>query len=569
MSGPRRRRAASLPTSRPMSRPTSRPASRPTSGPSSRPTSGPTSRPTSRPTTLPAGSAGSRRKIRQALGTKSPASSPRDDPKRYQKIADALLLPAQGRCGRKAGNLPWTSEAKDRIVREFRAGALRAVLKVPRRILDTPASRLTWTQVKAAIWRADGRLRRRWPMIKTSRLPADLRQVMRILQPSQSASAQQKTELKGIYQALIANQLDDWSSIEKYILRPRSPQYKSLLREISQDSTALPWKRFAKKDQAKVRGKTYGWLYRQMLQLASGFNAPGQYGGRVIYLHRGLRGKALGHVALHELIHYYTSRQFQVWLRNLRQPRLVMEGVTEVLTRATLPMAQRGMAAYVKERAYLRKKVLPYLSLQDIAKAYFGGEIWRLEIRSSDARTGLRGDTNTLEDLDLKQPSTRAGEITVSRRGSGIGQVVRPGRHYRLLGFGANRHQLKSAHGSFLSKRIIPRLLRQPRLRLIAVGHSTRREGKAEAKGLSRRRARAVYAAARRQLLAALKKRYPKLSAAQRRRRVTRQLPRSGRPAGVRASRLNVAGNGFRHRLLNRRVEIYLRFTSGRRRRRR
>lgn len=136
----------------------------------------------------------------------------------------------------------------------------------------------------------------------------------------------------------------------------------------------------------------------------------------------------------HETMHFYTHANFFNWAGNLkgRKSRLVAEGTTELLARKTMSRTMKSdrYNKYRKERRYVELHILNKVSRDDLERAYFLGEIWRLEHQSKKAKKAFK-----------------------AVKSKGFYSHVEKG-HYRLMNFKPGSSRLQRDHKSFLDNYI-------------------------------------------------------------------------------------------------------------------
>jgi outer membrane protein OmpA-like peptidoglycan-associated protein len=191
----------------------------------------------------------------------------------------------------------------------------------------------------------------------------------------------------------------------------------------------------------------------------------------------------------HELIHFHSHAAFREWAEATTAPRVYREGFTEYLTRKVL----QGASGKEYEQALqkVNELVAKYASEDDIARAYFLGEVWRLEMESGVARKQFEELTG------LRPRPSRREETARSRTGPGIVEIVEPGRHYRFMNFGHDQATPKPEHETVL-RTVWERSVRGESIaRLRFVGHASSPGSLRHNEELSLRRSAAFYALAR------------------------------------------------------------------------
>ena len=168
-------------------------------------------------------------------------------------------------------------------------------------------------------------------------------------------------------------------------------------------------------------------------------------GSRQIYLHRGADPNLRKLVLIHELIHFYAAQDYNSWIGTTTAERFYNEGFTEYLARMVMTSAERAdRRSYNANVQAIEQKVARYIPVDDIARAYFKGEVWRLEDRSLVTQQLFETQ------VGIQEGSLRRTEVAQSLASPGIVQVVSEGRHYRFMNFGVNQHTPKPEHEDFL-----------------------------------------------------------------------------------------------------------------------
>jgi outer membrane protein OmpA-like peptidoglycan-associated protein len=239
---------------------------------------------------------------------------------------------------------------------------------------------------------------------------------------------------------------------------------------------------------------------------------------------------------LHELVHFYAHPDYRAWVATTTGERFFNEGFTEFLARQVMtPDELQNRDEYQDRFEAISQEVAAFVSVDDIASAFFRGEVWRIETKSAVAQR-LFGTQ-----VGLDPSSNRATERSQSRTSQGIVQTITSGHHYRFMNLGEDESQPKPEHEAALRQIITDFVLNHPNARLRFVGHTSSTGSASHNLRLGRNRARAFYNLAR------------QLGATE------NQLVDAGHPATAGESRPNVTENDqVIHRALNRRVELFI-----------
>ncbi|MBN2486375.1 MAG: DUF4157 domain-containing protein [Bacteroidales bacterium] len=228
---------------------------------------------------------------------------------------------------------------------------------------------------------------------------------------------------------------------------------------------------------------------------------------------------------IHETVHYYSNTNYRNWIYQSANGRYFNEGFTEWLTRKVLEqemehlreeyeyynslhlspgniqqqLVQEKMDAITRRTsnnsslAEINTLVAPFVSEDDIAMAFFQGEVWRIEGESRVAR-------NLFErQIGLREGANRRTEITESESSRGIVQMFDPevdapgNPDYRFMNFAVGSHELKQEHIDFFNDEVIPYLDENPQYNLRFVGHASEPGTETENMALARLRSQAFY----------------------------------------------------------------------------
>jgi outer membrane protein OmpA-like peptidoglycan-associated protein len=177
------------------------------------------------------------------------------------------------------------------------------------------------------------------------------------------------------------------------------------------------------------------------------------------------------------------------WVDTTRGPRIYNEGFTEYLARLVMsPQELSGRRSYADRLQLINEKVVPYASSDDIARAYFLGEVWRLEGRSTIATELFQ------RDIGLTEGVPRQTEVTEAAAAKGVVQEVVSGSHYRFMNFDIDSATPRPEHETYLRDVVIAQFVRNaPAARLQFVGHASSTGSPAHNRRLSQSRAAALY----------------------------------------------------------------------------
>jgi outer membrane protein OmpA-like peptidoglycan-associated protein len=287
-----------------------------------------------------------------------------------------------------------------------------------------------------------------------------------------------------------------------------------------------------RQQQQQVAGLTWA----EVLTILAGRVGAAAEQGQQITFSAGISASKRRLTLLHELVHFYAHPDYRVWVAATTGERFYNEGFTEFLARQVMtPEELQNRDEYQDRVEAITQEVAAYVSVDDIASAFFRGEVWRIETQSAVAQR-LFGTQ-----VGLDPGSSRENERRQSRTSRGIVQTITPGQHYRFMNLGVNESRPKPEHEAALHQIITDFVLNSPNARLRFVGHASSSGSASHNMTLGRNRARAFYNLAR------------QLGVAE------NQLVDANNPATAGESRPNVTENNqVIHQALNRRVELFI-----------
>ncbi|MHA6262318.1 eCIS core domain-containing protein [Arenibacterium sp. CAU 1754] len=227
----------------------------------------------------------------------------------------------------------------------------------------------------------------------------------------------------------------------------------------------------------------------------SGF-AMGTGRGRSVFVHPRVSATRRQLTLIHEIIHVYRHDAYQTWVDASLDELHYNEGLTEWLTRQAMTpaqLAQRGSSSYDQRVNTVQSQIAQHVSEDGIARAFFRGEVWRLETRSDEARAAFGTQTG------IAASGTRAQEISASRSSGGYFQTVRPENHYRFINLGVDESRPKTRHVEAFREVKRDHLDPEPARRVRFVGHASGPGSEAHNDTLSERRSVAFYRMAQRE----------------------------------------------------------------------
>jgi hypothetical protein len=390
-----------------------------------------------------------------------------ESPGRLAEVHERLFVSAPGGGARR----PWRdpSGADEGTAGELFAAFRRHIDAMRRRHrLDETyiPERTTEAQADADALAVDRRIRARFPFITRVIDPAEItRRVQRF--------GESRARDVGFVRQWVENRLATVTDLPQYALPQGDARVTRLIDSILAD---------------RVMGR-----YVPMLAVRVAAFHEESSGERNVFLNVGINAAQRVLTLIHELTHFYVHPTFNAWLAATGNEDFYGEGFTEYLARLVMTDDERGGArsSYQERWEAVRDEVAANVPDDDIARAYFLGEVWRLETRSAVARRefGAAGG--------IRAGATAREEAAQSRAGPGINQEVVPDAHYRFLNLGHDRAEPKREHVDYF-QRLKSRLLDpQPAVEVKFVGHASSPGSRAHNDRLSLARAQAFYRMAR------------------------------------------------------------------------
>lgn len=224
----------------------------------------------------------------------------------------------------------------------------------------------------------------------------------------------------------------------------------------------------------------------------------GDGASREIFVHRRVEAGPRQLTLIHELVHFYRHPDYAAWVAASQDPDFYNEGLTEWLARKVMTSEELvDRTTYQPRVDVVEQQIARHVPEDDIARAFFRGEIWRLETRSTEARTAFETSTG------ISETAPETDQNTASRTGPGIFQTVESGRHYRFLNLGFDEVQPKPEHLSAFREIKAAQIESDPEVKVRFVGHASSAGSLEVNDRVARRRSTAFYQMARRERLPA------------------------------------------------------------------
>lgn len=392
-----------------------------------------------------------------------------DDPTRFTRVHEGLFITTPS-----GGTLrPWVDPdpangvagSAEEIKNQFIAALRAHIAANPLSVGGTVPTRTTESQAETTAIAVDQDIRATFTQITTPLPESRIRDVVDIIQPSQTSDP-------NFLNQWLENRLTMMTDINEFNIRtssPPDPRYEQMLADILADSWAGP----------------------NIRTLASRQAAFADAGTR-ISIHRGAPAELRRLILIHELTHFYTDQGFRDWVDATTAPRFYTEGFTEYLARMVMTPDERATRSnYEANVQAVRDKVAAFVPDDDIARAYFLGEVWRLEATSAVARQLFETQ------VGMREGAPRSTEVAESQSSHGIVQTVEEGSRYRFMNLAINQTAPKPEHVAFFEEIRQRHLSGHPDVRIRFVGHADETGGARHNLELSRRRAESFYQMAR------------------------------------------------------------------------
>jgi len=339
-----------------------------------------------------------------------------EDPGRYKTIYENLFVraPSGGALKKWVEPSSKASGTAKTIINQFTSRLNALIAANPLAVGGTVPTKTTESAAESDAITIDKMIRNHFPQITTQLSAAQIRSAIGILSSSQ-------TSTQDFLLQWLTNRLSMWTDIDDYNIREKDPRFQKMLKSLLSNSSTGPNIRILANRQAafiETSGAT-----------------------RNIFIHRGASASLRQLILIHELTHFYAHQGFKDWVETTNAPRLYREGFTEFLARQVMTPAQRqGRRNYANHLQKVENQVARYVSVDDIANAYFRGQVWRLEGRSAIARKLFESQ------VGLREGAARNTERSQSQTSTGIVQTVTPGSHYRFMNLGVGQSQPKAEH---------------------------------------------------------------------------------------------------------------------------
>jgi len=392
-----------------------------------------------------------------------------DDPGRMADIHHNLFVSAPGTGG--APRRPWVDATgagggtAAEIIGQAKTSVQNLKKSNPTAVGGTIPTQTTEADLDAAAVAINQRIRQQFPQITTAVSDRQISDAVSVLSPSVTSDPD-------FLHQWLANKLIGWTDIELYEILETDPRFIAMLDSLLADPD--------------VGADLHTLATRQ-----SGYQT-GEGTSRQIAVHRGTPADQRRLVLIHELVHYYAHQTYRAWVNGTTDSRFYNEGFTEWLAQLVMtPSEKTGRGGYQDRVDAINRQVAVNVSEDDIARAYFNGEVWRIESRSTIARREFATASGIRVGARVRE------EASESSSGPGLNQEVSPGVRYRFLNLGNEHPEPKPEHVTFFHTLKFRYMDPDPAIGVRFIGHASTPGALAYNDRLSLRRALAFYQMAR------------------------------------------------------------------------
>ncbi len=311
------------------------------------------------------------------------------------------------------------------------------------------------------------------------------------------------------------NFIGKMSKADEFDIDPSNAAYRAMIEKLIKDKTVGP----------------------KILILASRQSAFARGDGskREVFVHSKVKAADRRTTLIHELVHFYAHKTYRKWVEASKDERHYNEGLTEWLARKVMTASElSGRNKYQNRVDTVNKQIAAHIPEDGIARAFFGGEVWRFETRSDEARAAFKTATG------IEEGASADVEREASRTGAGLVQTVEPRKHYRFLNLGFAESQPKSEHEATFKGVKAQTFDKDSSLKFRFVGHASSPGSEAANREVARKRSVAFYRMARREGVP------------------WNRLADAARPPHFGESKPTVTEEDAITRAMNRRVEMFL-----------
>lgn len=374
-----------------------------------------------------------------------------DDPNRYAQVHQNLFVTAPGGQARQTWQEPASA---DLIVRQFKRNfPPQPQLRVPVRTTESDAE----TDAIAM----DARIQAAFPEITTPVSESRLRDAVQIMDSSFFSDDDFRRQW-------LANQMMLFTDIENFEIQETDARFHAVQDRLFADPDV-------------------GDDIENKMRLQSAFARGDTPADREIFLNQGISPGQRQLTLIHEIVHFYAHPEYRAWIDASTAPRVYNEGLTEFLARQVMTATElRGRSSYRDQLAAVNTDIVPFVPIGDIRKAFFQGEVWRMEHESEIAKRVFAAQTG------LDPAADRSTEVQQAGSSGGINQQV-SNTHFRFLNLAVGGDQPKPEHIDFFRQIKQNHLDANPLLKVKFIGHASGTGPASLNMELSKRRATAFY----------------------------------------------------------------------------
>lgn len=394
---------------------------------------------------------------------------PTEDPERYRTVHKTLFVQSLGgavtpRTWKNPS--PGEQGTAVEIFNQF-VDAFKDLIKKNPMSIGGDIDELTTPDVaKADAVEVDKRVRAIYYQIQGKLTEAELRSRVDV-------STTQQTASDDYLRQWLANRLTSWTDISEYNIGESDARYQKLLKDLLDDAWAGPKIRILASRTAAYTVET-----------------PGN--PRQVFINKGANELIRKATLIHEIVHFYAHADFKKWVVSTNAPRPYKEGFTEYLAEKVMSKDElSGGASYKSAVEKIKDDVAKYIPDDDIARAYFMGETWRIEGKSDVSKKLFESQ------VGIEAKASTKKEIEESVKSIGIVEIVAPGSHYRFMNLGNDQTNPKPEHLAAFQEIYKNYAEKDDSARVRFVGHASSPGTEKHNDDLSLRRAQAFYDMAR------------------------------------------------------------------------
>lgn len=398
-----------------------------------------------------------------------------EDPTRFDQVNQALF--AQSITGTAlqawvdpAAGVPGTGA---QITQQFLTAFRQFIAANPMATGGTVTPHTTNADADADAVTAEAQLTARFPFIQNPLTANQLAARVSVFNESISAD-------DAFVRARLNDKLFESTDIGQFQIQHTDPRVEQVLTDILADSFVGP-------------------RFRIMAGRAGAFTST-QGPQSEIFLHEGLNAGQRMRTLMHEIAHFSENADYRTWIDQSSNGTFFNEGFTEFLARLAMTTAQRqareteGGNRQANFEA-IRDRVARFASDDDLARAFFLGEVWRLEASTQVAQQLFARDVGLPANPAGRAEGTEEKQAAATARG--IVEEAIPGEWYRFMNIDIEQSAPRPEHVAGLRDILQRHVLGQADARVEFTGFASAPGSERFNLELSARRARDFYALAR------------------------------------------------------------------------